>query len=492
MKLRTWLLIAFLVLMLLPLAAGIMLYQLIGKLDEQRSFADYMSASKEISAAETYLQKPELYHFNSTRDERELNALTSDALKIELFSPNGVLIYSSMIDSQYTEFVQTTESLYAKLYQTQINPRSYVMKKPVFVDGEIAGIYRITLARNEWKEGVRHRSLWVAGLLCLFITALFIIVLLLTRRKLILPMRMLTKQMGAFALGEPVPESVYRGGGEMEELMNHFVEMRKTIEASREKLSKQQEEKAFMTAALSHDLKTPLTSIRAYAEELGNLKLTREESQEYLALMIGQADRMRHMLDDLNLYASLESKITKEMHVKVDSAEFMEMLLEGYEPLASVKNIHLESTLTVSGELELNPQLMMRMMDNLISNAIRYTPEGGKLYLGAVSTCFEIPEWVFPPFKSVVHQHFNQEKAKILLLIQNDGEHIPMEIQAMLYEPFYQGETSRNQAGSGSFGLGLTIAKMAIEQHQGTIMLLSEAPYGTLVICGLPISDKES
>ena len=57
--------------------------------------------------------KPELYHFNSTRDERELNALTSDALKIELFSPNGVLIYSSMIDSQYTEFVQTTESLYA-------------------------------------------------------------------------------------------------------------------------------------------------------------------------------------------------------------------------------------------------------------------------------------------------------------------------------------------------------------------------------------------
>ena len=113
-----------------PLAAGIMLYQLIGKLDEQRSFADYMSASKEISAAETYLQKPELYHFNSTRDERELNALTSDALKIELFSPNGVLIYSSMIDSQYTEFVQTTESLYAKLYQTQINPRSYVMKNP--------------------------------------------------------------------------------------------------------------------------------------------------------------------------------------------------------------------------------------------------------------------------------------------------------------------------------------------------------------------------
>ncbi|WFB55761.1 HAMP domain-containing sensor histidine kinase [Paenibacillus sp. BR1-192] len=489
MKLRTWLLIAFLVLMLLPLGAGIILYNLIGKLDEQRSFADYMSASKEIATAEAHLQNPELFHFNFIPDEHELNALTSDALKIELFSSNGVHIYSSMVDREYTEFFQTNASLYGKLYEMQINPRSYVMKKPVFEDGELVGIYQITLARKEWREGVRHRTLWVACILGLFITALFFTILFLTRRKLIQPMRILTKQMRAFAMEEPLPETIHRGG-EMGELMDRFGDMRRTIEASRKKLSKQQEEKAFMTAALSHDLKTPLTSIRAYAEELGTLGLTREESQDYLALIIGQADRMRHMLDDLNLYSSLESKVTKEKRVKVDSTEFLEMLLEGYDPLASVKNIHVESMLAVNGEMELDPQLIMRMMDNLISNAIRYTPEGGKLYLGGVSSDFEVPEWIFPPFKSAVQQQFNQTGRKVLLLIQNEGEHIPMEIQAMLYEPFYQGEASRNQAGSGSFGLGLTIAKMVIERHQGTIMLLSEAPYGTLVICELPISEK--
>ncbi|MCM3785775.1 HAMP domain-containing histidine kinase [Neobacillus mesonae] len=492
MKLRTWLLIAFLLLVLLPLAAGVILYQLIGKLDEQRSFADYMAASKELNKAESYLQDPDLYRFRTVWDEQDLDSLTNSALKMELFNSNGVFLYSSMEDSEYVGFVQTNESLYSDLYQLQINPRSYVLKKPVFDDGELVGIYRITMARSEWSEGIKHRTLWVVGILGLFVTALFITIMLLTRRKLILPMRILTNQMRAFAVGDQVPHSDYRGGGEMEELMKHFEEMRRTIEASRERLLKQQEEKAFMTAALSHDLKTPLTSIRAYGEELGAEGLTREESQEYIALLIGQADRMRQMLDDLNLYASLESKVTNQKHVEVDSEEFMEMLLEGYEPLGSTKNIQVETTITVSGNIKLDPQLIMRMMDNLITNAIRYTPPGGKVHIGAVSSGVETPPWIFPPYKAVVDQRLNLSNGNVLLLmIQNEGEPIPFEVQARLFEPFYQGESSRNQAGSGSFGLGLTIAKKVIEQHHGTIELVSEAPYGTLVLCGLPIINEE-
>ncbi|SFS57308.1 HAMP domain-containing sensor histidine kinase [Paenibacillus sp. 453mf] len=491
MKLRTWLLIAFLILMLLPLAAGIVLFQLIGKLDEQRSFTDYMAASSEISTAESYLQNPALFRLRTVWDEQELDLLTNDALKIELFNPYGVPIYSSMEDGEYTGFVQASERLYSNLYEMQINPRSYVLKKPVFENGSLAGIYQITLARQEWREDIRSRTVWVAGILGIFIAVLFIIVLLLTRRKLILPMRILTKQMSSFAANEPVPPSMYRGGGEMRELMTHFEDMRLTIEASRKKLSQQQEEKAFMTAALSHDLKTPLTSIRAYAEELDTNGLTREERQEYLAFMMGQVDRMRHMLDDLNLYASLESKILNKERALVDSEEFMEMLFAGYEPLASTKNIDLETSISVSGNVELDPQLILRMMDNLIANAIKYSPPGSKLYLAALSSDSSVPEWINPPFRTRVEQLLDDRVKNIWLLIQNEGESIPFEIQDRLFEPFYQRESSRNQAGSGSFGLGLTIAKKVIEQHQGTIKLLSEEPYGTLVVCGLPLNNKE-
>ncbi|SDW68409.1 HAMP domain-containing sensor histidine kinase [Paenibacillus sp. PDC88] len=491
MKLRTWLLIAFVILMLLPLAAGIVLYQLINKLDEQRSFTDYMAASSEISAAESYLQNPELYRFRTVWDVQELDLLTNDALKVELFNPYGVLIYSSMEDSEYTGFVQTSERLYSNMYEMQINPRSYMLKKPVFENGSLAGIYQITLARQEWRADIRSRTVWVAGILGIFIAVLFVIVLLLTRRKLILPMRILTKQMSSFAANEPVPPSEYRGGGEMRELMAHFEDMRRTIEASRKKLSQQQEEKAFMTAALSHDLKTPLTSIRAYAEELATNRLTIEERQEYLGFMMGQVDRMRHMLDDLNLYATLESKITNKERALVDSEEFMEMLLTGYESLAWSNNIQLETSISVSGDAELDPQLILRMMDNLIANAIKYSPSGGKLYLAALSPGCSVPEWIFPPYRSRVEQQLNAPIKNILLLIQNEGESIPFEFQDRLFEPFYQRETSRNQAGSGSFGLGLTIAKKVIEQHQGTIKLMSEDPYGTLVVCGLPLHNKE-
>ncbi|MCM3126921.1 hypothetical protein ACFQ3J_04525 [Paenibacillus provencensis] len=225
MKLRTWLLIAFLILMLLPLAAGIALFQLIGKLDEQRSFTDYMAASSEISTAESYLQNPALFRLRTVWDEQELDLLTNDALKIELFNPYGVPIYSSMEDSEYTGFVQASERLYSNLYEMQINPRSYVLKKPVFENGSLAGIYQITLARHEWREDIRSRTVWVAGILGIFIAVLFIIVLLLTHRKLILPMRILTKQMSSFAANEPVPPTMYRGGGEMRELMTHFEDM---------------------------------------------------------------------------------------------------------------------------------------------------------------------------------------------------------------------------------------------------------------------------
>lgn len=493
MKLRTWLMIAFLVLMLLPLAAGAIFYQMIGRLDAERSFSDYMQASERIARAEIVLGRPELYRRSAELGYAELEGIADDAFRIELLSPEGMLLYSSMpgSGSEYSITPTSTRNLYAQLYELRIHPRSYVKKVPVFENGEMVGLYEITAARSGWEESVRERTHLVAWVLGGFILLLFLIMLVLLRRKLIRPMVMLTGQMDAFAAGRKVPEADYRSGDEMGRLMRHFDYMRRTIEASRMELSKQQEEKAFMISALSHDLKTPLTSIRAYAEELENRRLDEREEQEYLRHLIAQADRMRDMLSDLNLYASLESGEVEKQRVQVEQEEFFEMLLDGYEALASSQDIVLETEVSVpGGNLSVNPPLMMRMMDNLVGNAVRHTPSGGRVHLGAVLSDRPLPAWVFPPFVTKVEELCGNEES-VLLLIQNEGAAVPEERQNRLFEPFYQGDASRQWAGAGSFGLGLTIANRIIKHHGGTIAFFSQEPYGTLIVCRLDGTNKK-
>ncbi|GGN98086.1 sensor histidine kinase [Saccharibacillus kuerlensis] len=486
MKLRTWLLIAFLALMLLPLAAGIVFYQLIGKLDAERSFTDYMAVSNRIAQVESIVRQPKLYRSFREADYKELDEQVDDSLRIELFTPKGTVLYSSMEGSEHYAVPLMNRNLYAELYELQINPRSYVKKEPVFENGEMVGLYEITAARGEWQENIRQRTMMVGSVLGLFILLLYMVMLLLIRRKLIRPMQLLIDRMNAFASGEPITTADYRSSDEMGRLMKHFTDMQQTIEASRQELERKQQEKAFMISALSHDLKTPLTSIRAYAEGLDSQLLDEREEGEYRRQLIAQADRMHGMLDDLSLYAVLEKGGDEEQKVEVEAEEFLEMLLEGYGALAMSRDVRLETEISVSGgRLSVDPQLMMRMMDNLVGNAVRHTPVGGRLILGAMSASRQLPAWLFPPFADGVRQLCGAESEDVLLLVQNEGEPVPEELLNRLFEPFYQGNASRSLAGAGSFGLGLTIASRIVRRHGGEIKLFSEENYGTLVVCRL-------
>src|SRR5699024_11258616 len=136
-----------------------------------------------------------------------------------------------------------------------------------------------------------------------------------------------------------------------------------------------------------HDLKTPLTSIKAYAEALEEPEVLQEEKREsYQRTISEKTDFIKQMLDDLMTYSLLQSSDYNMEVVTVEGEEFFDMLLSDYTALGGQKSIRLLSYSHAPGEYTVNPIQMIRVCGNLMSNPITHTPVYGQIKLLAVET----------------------------------------------------------------------------------------------------------
>jgi signal transduction histidine kinase len=297
------------------------------------------------------------------------------------------------------------------------------------------------------------------------------------------------EQMTAFARREPFAE-MPAGNDEIGELTKHFYGMRRQIEEAREKIAKQQQEKEFLIASISHDLKTPLTSIRAYAESLASpneLKLTAEDRAEYCRIIAEKTEYMKQMLDDLTVYTLLQSPAYQMELVEVDGGEFFDMLLSGYEPICREKNIHLRTHCDVTGNVRVHPRQMMRVADNLMSNAVRHTKPGAHILLAAVSTGRPLPDGLF---SFVREQAERAGEDGVFLIVQNEGEGMDEEQLSRVFDPLYQADQARSKKGERGTGLGLSITRRIMEKHGGTVRIFARKGSGVCVTCFLPKTNQ--
>ncbi|QTM99029.1 HAMP domain-containing protein [Sediminibacillus dalangtanensis] len=481
MKLKNWLALSYLVVLLLPLAAVYVLYISISRFDSSQDIKESLEARQQMEELETILQDERLYHIQPQENYREIAKAATGSLRITLYRPDGITLYSSWDDAYAGRFLQVdTSQLYSGLNDLTKNPRTYALKQTVFHDRELAGIYEVTLSRDVWIEGVNNRTILVGGTLILFSALIYGTVIWLLHRKLNRPLGQLREKMTAFAKGEPISENMKHSQDEIGDLIAHFYRMKSQIEKTRQELLKQQQEKQYIVAALSHDLKTPLTVIQAYSESLwGGRPLSVQERQEYAGILFNKLAYMKQLLHDLSLFTALQSDVKESEQVEVDGDEFFDMLLNGYEEPCSQKEIQLHVEACVADTYYLNPGQIMRVVDNLMANSIRHTPPGKSLWLATVSSDCRIPQWVFQPFRRELDTF---RTGGTLLLIQNQGKAIPKDLQERIFLPFVQVENAR---ASGSSGLGLSIAKKVMEQHGGKIGLWSEQGFGTLIACWL-------
>ncbi|MGL6217656.1 Signal transduction histidine kinase [Lacrimispora sphenoides] len=203
---------------------------------------------------------------------------------------------------------------------------------------------------------------------------------------------------------------------------------------------------------IAHDLRTPLTSIIGYLELLsGETKLDPEVQKNYIGIAYVKTKRLEKLIEDLFGFTKLNyGKIS--MHVaKVDVVKLLSQLLEEFYPSFVDKNLSYELQSNVPAQMiSADGNLLARLFDNLINNAIKYGADGKRI---------------------LVKVHGSEELVTIQVI--NYGYVIPEEELPLIFNKFYRVEQSRS-TNTGGTGLGLAIAKNIVDMHGGTIHVTSD------------------
>ena len=210
----------------------------------------------------------------------------------------------------------------------------------------------------------------------------------------------------------------------------------------------------------SHEFKTPIVSIRGFAKQLQSADLTKEERLKYTEIIADESERLSTMATNILLLSKLENQqlIPEKSEYSLDEQLRSCMLLFAKD--WEEKNIELDIDLEDIAYMG-NEELMSHIWINLIGNAVKYTPEGGKIALRAI-----------------------KKSGEILVRISDNGIGMSHEVMERIFDKFYQGDGSH--AGSGN-GLGLPLVKRIIELCDGKIIVDSEIGAGTVFTVYLPV-----
>ncbi len=221
-------------------------------------------------------------------------------------------------------------------------------------------------------------------------------------------------------------------------------------------------------ANVSHELRTPIAMLQGYSEAIvDDLVTSEEEQREIMKIIYEESQRMGRLVTDLLDLARMESGRMRLYKENVSIKLVIKRITQKFAQTSKESSVHLTFESTVSDELmvEIDEDRIEQVLTNLIDNAIRHTPQEGK-----------------------VNVLVEQESAFVKITVQDTGSGIPKEDLPFVFERFYKADKSRTR-GKGGTGLGLAIAKNMVEAHDGTIWVTSEEQVGTTFEFNLPIKN---
>ena len=217
-------------------------------------------------------------------------------------------------------------------------------------------------------------------------------------------------------------------------------------------------------ANVSHELKTPLCSIKGYSETILDRDLEKEEIAKFAQVINDEANRMDRIVADLLQLSRFDYKKNVWNKIKLNIDDLAKQVVENMQYVAQEKKHNLKCVVNmVPGPVFVDKDGIQQVMINILSNSIKYTPEGGEItvYIGAAG-------------------------GKAYLKFVDNGMGIPEKDLKRIFERFYRVDKARSRQMGGT-GLGLSIVKEIVEAHEGTIEIKSEVGIGTEVIVTIPI-----
>jgi signal transduction histidine kinase len=215
---------------------------------------------------------------------------------------------------------------------------------------------------------------------------------------------------------------------------------------------------------VAHDLRTPLTRLRVTAEAaLQNSSVT-NEAHEALADCVEESERVMKILSTLMDITEAEAGMMKLQRERIDLCQLLREVIELYEYVAEERQVGVRGDFLEPCEVSVDPNRLRQVFANLLDNAIKYTPEGGRV---TVTT--------------------RNEPGQVVAVFKDTGMGIPLEEQDKIWVRLYRGDKSRSQRG---LGLGLSLVKAVVEAHDGKVTVSSTPGEGAEFVVTIPKETK--
>ena len=413
--------------------------------------------------------------------------LVNPVIEVYLLDTNGKLLAWSAPDGvvkrQYVDIVPVQQFVAAGASAPLLgnDPRSVTANKvfsaaPIIHQGKLQGYLYVILGGQAYDSAVDMLEssyilrLWLVAVVLIAVIAMIAGVYV---------FRQITWRVRRLAIGiedfrkndfkEPIEIDSHiddQSGDEIHNLGTIFQRMSERIIHQVNQLEHQDSARRELIANVSHDLRTPLASLQGYLEVLSRKddQLTEADRKKYVDVALRQSERLHKLISELFELSTLESRGTTLQFEPFSMTELIQDVTQKYHLDASAKQLLLNSSIPnepafVSADIG----LIQRVLENLIENAIKYTPPGGEIDISLLKS------------EEYVATH-----------IDDSGQGIPKEDLPHIFKRFYRVDKHRSEDGTG---LGLAIAKRILQLHNSSIDVASRPDAGTRFSFQLPIAD---
>ncbi len=334
-----------------------------------------------------------------------------------------------------------------------------------------AGRFIVYIKDN--KSAVRELSSKLFGIIgqaMLIGLVISVLLSLLLAKAMVTPIQNLTKAAERVAAGDFSPNLTSTAQDEIGVLTRTFNGMALQLKKTLDDLKKSEAMRREFVANVSHELRTPITSIRSYAETLQDARnLPKATEQEFLSVIVNESDRMTKIVQDLLMLSrfdagSIEFTFARFSFEKSLHDVYNAMLLEAQRHSHRF-TLELKTPIPdITGDKARLEQVII----NMVSNAIKYTRDGGSIAMIA-----------------------GRKEDVVWVSVRDNGIGIPKEDVDKVFDRFYRVDKARSRE-SGGTGLGLSIAKEIVSRHKGTIELTSRQGKGTVITMTLPVEGPKN
>lgn len=397
--------------------------------------------------------------------QKQLQQLEQQSLGIVIRKEENILYYSAELVEKslivhFPDF--DTNNIETKGTVDNAGRMYRYIKFDFYYSDQTKGSVLVLKKENSFLEFLTRWGLLIILLILLVSVAVMLFLNYQIRKSIVQPIERLGQTMSSMRDGDMMMQALPKSEGtakEVQQLTANFERMREALRSSIEEQKKLENNRKELIASISHDLKTPITSIIGYVEGLQEgIAETPEKQEKYLATIHAKSLALHHLIEELFLYSKLDAASVPFHFERTSLSYFLTHVVEEFQ----LSNRQVRIELHVSEEIDvlIDRMHMNRTIINLIENSIKFQKADVPLVVS-------VEVVVLPRF--------------VQLYVKDNGQGIAKEKLPYVFDHFYRGEEARTSTTSGS-GLGLAIVKQIVEKHNGQVKVQSTLNVGTSVM----------